>query len=252
MSYQQPSHGQQPYGPGPGYGAPTPPRQRNNLTLILVLAIGLPLLLLGGCATLLISVGNSTDGQERDSLTTQANPTNDDPAAQAQPSDGPAADQPVQSTTPVTSAPPAVEQQGSKPAKVGESITLQGTDPGLKVTVTLIQVFSPATPSSDFLKPKSGFRYVAVQVTLANQGQAVYNGAPGSGAYLIDTEGQQYRDTYGEVREGPGFPGLVTMNAGDNRKGVIVFEIPESARPAKFQFGLNSGFASQTGGWTLG
>ncbi|UBU09966.1 DUF4352 domain-containing protein [Nonomuraea gerenzanensis] len=136
-------------------------------------------------------------------------------------------------------------------ARVGGALTLQGTDPALKVSVTLNRVINPATPASDFLKPQSGNKLAAVEITLTNAGQAVYTDAPTTGAWLIDAEGRQYRFSLSNVTEGQSFGGTVTVNAGDSRKGVIVFEVPEAVRLTTFQFGLNYGIASQKGEWTL-
>ncbi|MDP9849663.1 hypothetical protein [Streptosporangium lutulentum] len=51
------------------------------------------------------------------------------------------------------------------------------------------------------------------------------------------------------MQEGVSFGGSVTMGAGDSRKGIIVFEVPQAAKISKFQFALNSGFADQKGEW---
>ncbi|MEV0826046.1 DUF4352 domain-containing protein [Nonomuraea rubra] len=177
------------------------------------------------------------------------------PAA-TQPATQPAATPPAASQPATNQPTPGQTGQGptgQQPAtaRVGGTLTVQGMDPGLKVSVTVNRVVNPATPASGFLKPKTGNKLVAVEVTLANAGQAVYTDAPTNGAWLIDGQGQQYRSTLSNVTEGQGFGGTVTVNAGDSRKGVIVFEVPEPAALAKFQFGLNSGIASQKGEWTL-
>ncbi|MBF8188262.1 DUF4352 domain-containing protein [Nonomuraea sp. K274] len=166
-------------------------------------------------------------------------------------------------TTPPSSAPgqepsSAPEQQQEQPpqqpasAKVGDTLTLEGIEPGLKVDVTVNQVVSTATSANTFIKPDSGKRFVAVQVTLTNKGTDVYSDSPTNGAWMIDNEGQQYRASIvADVREGESFGGSATINTGDSRKGMIVFELPESATPAKLQFALNSGFAEQKGEWRL-
>ncbi|MFD0472721.1 DUF4352 domain-containing protein [Nonomuraea thailandensis] len=119
------------------------------------------------------------------------------------------------------------------------------------MSVTLSRVVNPATPASDLLKPKAGNKLVAVEVTLANAGQGVYSDAPANGARLIDGQGQQYRSSSSNVTEGPGFGGTVTVDAGESRTGVIVFEVPETATLARFQFGPDSGTAGQKGEWRL-
>ncbi|GAA2856465.1 DUF4352 domain-containing protein [Nonomuraea rubra] len=173
------------------------------------------------------------------------------PAASQPAASQPAANQPAQGQTGQRQTGQGQTGQQPATARVGGTLTVQGMDPGLKVSVTVNRVVNPATPASDFLKPKTGNKLVAVEVTLANAGQAVYTDAPTNGAWLIDGQGQQYRSTLSNVTEGQGFGGTVTVNAGDSRKGVIVFEVPEPAVLATFQFGLNSGIASQKGEWTL-
>lgn len=227
MAYQQGPPGQPPnYGPPPGYGYPPPPPPKKSNTPIILMVIGVAaVLLFGGCAALVAVVGSN--------------------APEVVTATAPQASKPTQAAKAPTSAPPAAA------AAVGSAITLQGLDPGLQVEVTVTKVVAPATPGNEFLKPKAGNRYVAVELQLANKGQAVYDDSPSNGAILIDDQGQQYRAGFGEVREGVALT-AATIASGDSRKGVIVYEIPEGVKLAKFQFGLNSGFASQKGEWTLG
>ncbi|NJP92772.1 DUF4352 domain-containing protein [Nonomuraea sp. FMUSA5-5] len=288
--YAQPPYAQPPYAqpsypprPDPGYLEPVPPPSpRDNRALVVLLAIGVPLLLLGACAAVVMVL---TDTGKSAVLTGTGGPNMVMPTQDPLASDPPAADDaagdaagdavgdpaglpsadtlgqlqptnPADPTNPANLANPADQQaqgQGQQPttARVGGALTLQGTDPSLKVSVTVNRVVNPATPASDFFKPQTGKKYVAVEVTLTNAGQAVYSDSPTNGAVLIDAQNQQYNSAIANVSEGQGFGGSVTANAGDSRKGVIVFEIPQSAQPAKFQFALNSGFASQKGEWTL-
>ncbi|MGR6916956.1 DUF4352 domain-containing protein [[Actinomadura] parvosata] len=193
----------------------------------------------------------------------QANPANPaDRAGLGQPGSGQSGVGQPPATTPATNQQAqgqtnqqaqSQSQTGQQPttARVGGALTLQGTDPSLKVSVTVNRVVNPATPASDFLKPQAGKKLVAVEITLTNAGQAVYTDAPSTGAWLIDAEGQQHRFSLSNVTEGQSFGGTVTINAGDSRKGVIVFEVPQAAQLTKFQFGLNYGIASQKGEWTL-
>ncbi|WP_156325392.1 hypothetical protein [Nonomuraea sp. SBT364] len=43
----------------------------------------------------------------------------------------------------------------------------------------------------------------------------------------------------------------VTLAAGDQRRGTLVFEVPKNAKIERFQFALESGFAEQKGEWRL-
>ncbi|MFI6296698.1 DUF4352 domain-containing protein [Nonomuraea sp. NPDC050790] len=229
-------YGQQPP-PGYGYQPPTqpPPPKKSNTLVIVLLAVGVPLLLLASCTAVFVAIG---DGAPRESVVTQPNPT----GAQQPPAAVASAPQETQAAEEPAAAPSA--------AQVGGAITLKGMD-DLTMAVTLNQVFDPATPAEDYMKPKAGTKFVALQLTLENAGQTVYSGSPSNGAYVIDDQGQQYQATYARVREGQGFDGTATISAGDARKGVILFAVPEAAKLVKFQYALNSGFADQKGEWAL-
>jgi archaellum component FlaG (FlaF/FlaG flagellin family) len=231
---------QQPYGYGYQQPTPPPPPKKSNVGLIVLLAVGIPLLLLGGCGVVVAIIGSADTGG-RESLVTEA----DEPNA-VMPSNAP-----VSSAPPAETNAPEPEPEQASTATVGGAITLQGRDPGLKVKVTVTKVVDPGTPAQDFMKPKTGNKFVALEITMENVGQTVYSDSPTNGAMLIDGEGQQYRTTLFDVREGQSLNGSATINAGDTRKGMIVFEVPESTKPAKFQMALNSGFADQKGEWTL-
>ncbi len=232
--YPPPGHGyEQPYGgpyppPGHEYGYGEPPRKPGKGAAFWLLVACAPILLLFGCVAAVVSVGGDT------TVTTRKDrPT----AAQSAP------------ITETEKAPTQEPESGPSTATVGGTITLKGIDSDLQVAVTLEKVVENATPKVDFLKPKDGSRFFAIQLTLKNTGQKAYSDSPSNGALLIDTEGQQYRSTFGDVQEGVSFAGSVTMGSGDSRKGVIVFEVPKTTKIEKLQFALDSGFADHKGEW---
>lgn len=229
------------YGPGYSYPPPPPSRKTNSALLVLGIVGAALLVLAGGCVAVVAVIGSGVPAPR---VITDTAP----PIAQADPAIPP---DPV---SPVEQPPPAGQgdetQPSSAPVAVGGTITLQGNDPGLMVAVTVTKVVPQATPSNQFLHPKTGFRYVAIELQLHNVGQAVYDDFPSNGADLIDDQGQQYSSTFGEVAEGVKLSS-VSVTTGDTRKGVILFEVPEQVRLAKFQFGLNSGFARQKGEWMI-
>lgn len=151
---------------------------------------------------------------------------------------------------PSTAAGTPAETASAAPqtAKVGDTITLTGDDPGLKVAVKLNKVLDPAEPADEFFKPKDGERYYAVELIVKNVGTAVYQDSPSNGAVIVDAEGQQYNPTIVDVKGGVAFSS-VTVTPGKIRKGLIAFAIPKGAEIDTFQMGLNSGFATQKGEW---
>ncbi|MEV5888833.1 DUF4352 domain-containing protein [Nonomuraea fuscirosea] len=223
------------------------------MALIVLLAVGVPLLLLSGGAAVAMVLTDTGGGTVADGATLvlpSREPLDEPPA---QDTTDPATGQTGQDAAGQTGQGSVGQtgQTGRGAVAVGEAVTLAGRTPGLQMTVTVNQLVAAATPASDLLKPTAGAKLVAVQVTLVNTGQAGYGDAPSNGAWLIDTQGRQYRSTVYGVREGQSFGGSATINAGDSRKGMIVFEVPEGVVPAKFQFALDSGYAEQKGEWTL-
>lgn len=232
---QPPQYGQPPY-PPPGYGHPgqRPPKKSNTGLIVLAVIGGIVLVLFAGCGALIAL--SSSSGP--DVVTATAPPATHAAEPQQKTDDAQAGglDQ--------------AEGGAQQPAQVGGTLPLKGFQ-GLQVDVTVTKVELKATPANDFLKPKAGNRFVAIEIKLDNKGQAAYEDSPSNGAVVIDDQGQQYRTTFAEVKEGQAFQGSVTMSSGDSRKGVLVFEVPEGAKLAKLQFALNSGFADQKGEWVL-
>lgn len=143
-------------------------------------------------------------------------------------------------------------QQARQVAKVGDRITLKGTDENLKVAITVLK--PPRTVrSTDGSKPtRKGMRFVGVQLALENVGTAVYDDSLTNGSVLLDAEGQKYNTILvTEIAAGP-VVDLVKMAPGKKRKGYLVFEAPKGVRPVTLQIALDSGMAPQTGEWALG
>ncbi len=137
----------------------------------------------------------------------------------------------------------------AKEAKVGDTIQLRGTDEGLVIDATVVKLVDPATPQEGF-EPEPGIRLVALQVRLNNSGTIVYDDSPSNGAVLIDSQGQSF-DEYGAyIKEGPGLANA-KISPGDSRLGFLVWQVPEASQLATFQFTLDSGFAPETGEWSL-
>ncbi|TYB63871.1 DUF4352 domain-containing protein [Nonomuraea sp. PA05] len=238
------------YGGGPpyGYGPPAPPPPRRGLGLVLALAIGVPLLLIGGIATawfvLIAPVRDSITSATVAPAETREN-AEPDAAAPDEPSGGP-------SDAPAEEPAPGGDDGDPLTSEPGGTVTLKGMEAGSKMAVTLNRAWSEARPTQDSVQPKPGNRLMAVQLTLTNKGRVTYKDAPMNGAVVIDSEGQQYPFSIAYVEQGQQFHWATTIDPGDSRKGLVVFEVPEGARMTTLQFTLNSGYADQHGEWKLG
>ncbi|MEU7340853.1 DUF4352 domain-containing protein [Streptomyces sp. NPDC007074] len=156
---------------------------------------------------------------------------------------------------------PAAKAGGQKPAvkksatpdvaQVGDTIALKGMDDGSKLDVTVVKVVDPAKGADEFTTPASGKRFVGVQFRLVNTGSAAYSDSPSNGAQLADKDGQQFAATFGDISAGPSMAAEVKLKPGAKALGWIVFEVPKASKVSVVQFGMDSGFADQTGEWKL-
>ncbi|MDF5751540.1 DUF4352 domain-containing protein [Spongiactinospora sp. TRM90649] len=163
---------------------------------------------------------------------------------------------PIEELSAVYDAPPAAGRvaqvrQDTRPARLGETIMLRGSG-DVEITVTAKRVVNTGTPASDLLRPKSGHRYYAVELTIGTRSSVPYTGVPADGAVVSDADGNRYpASAIGDVREGVPL-GSLSIAPGDSRKGLVVFEVPEKARISALQLGLDTGFTDQPAEWHFG
>lgn len=164
----------------------------------------------------------------------------------------------------VTSGPPTSSSAGgsaantagsgstSQPqlATVGDTLTLQGSG-GESLAVTVDQVMDPLPVGSDD-QADGGQRFVGVQITLRNVGSVPYSDSPSNGATLLsNTNEQAQREIVTGGPCGNDFASSVNISPGDTEQGCVPFEMPTGQTSNAFQFTLDSGFANQTGQWSL-
>ncbi|WP_042376699.1 DUF4352 domain-containing protein [Streptacidiphilus melanogenes] len=140
-------------------------------------------------------------------------------------------------------------QSSSKAAKVGDTIALKGMDTSADVTVVKI-VDNPAG-ADDYTTPDSGKRFFAVQFRIKDTGSKAYSDSPSNGAKLVDSQGQSYDADVSDTKAGTSFPATVNLSPGATGLGFITFQVPSNAKITQIQFGLDSGFADQTGQWNV-
>jgi hypothetical protein len=155
------------------------------------------------------------------------------------------------STTPAETTPVEETPAQSSPTegKVGSTLSLTGND-GETMDVTVTGVLDPAT-GGEFDQPSAGTRFVGIKVRLKNTGGTPYSDSPSNGAALI-TNTDEEADSTITVGGSCNSPSDVKIAPGDTRDVCIPFEVKTAQKGTKFQFTLDSGFADQTGEWSLG
>lgn len=138
-----------------------------------------------------------------------------------------------------------------KVAKVGDTIALTGTEDGSKLDVTVVKTVDPAKSADEFTSPDTGNRWIGVQFQLVNTGTVAYSDSPGNGTQIADDQGQQFTSTFADISAGPSMASSVNLKPGAKALGWVVFEVPKASKGATVQFGMDSGFADQTGEWKL-
>jgi hypothetical protein len=141
---------------------------------------------------------------------------------------------------------------GTKRAHVGGAITLNGSQDGLTMDVTVVKVVDAAKPTHIVFGPKKGTHFVAIRIELVNSGTKMYRDTSSTGAALIDDNLHNY-DAYDADFTGLVGPGFASpkIAPGGKRAGSITFEVPDGRTPIIFQFRLDSGFGPDTGLWSL-
>lgn len=137
-------------------------------------------------------------------------------------------------------------------AKPGDTIALKGNDPADTADVTLVKVVDNAEGEDEFTHPADGKRFVSVQFRIKASGKKAYSDVPGNSAKLLDAQGQAFGSTVADTKAGPSFQVPANIAPGESALGFVTFEVPKDIKVDKAQFGLDSGFAPQSGQWKLG
>jgi hypothetical protein len=168
-----------------------------------------------------------------------------------------ACNEPTVTTTPDTPRKTAEKTAAPAPkkktARIGDTLTLEGQEPGQQLAVTLKKWADPAKSSDEYITPQDGHRWVAGRFELKNTGTKTYRDSPSGGAQVADTDGQRFHATLanGNLTVGPEMTWDLKLPVGEKALGWIVFEIPKGSKARSVQFTMNSGFADQTGQWTI-
>jgi Fibronectin type III domain len=107
-------------------------------------------------------------------------------------------------------------------------------------SVTATQLVDPATAAAGSGLPDSGYRFVAVELTLVNSGTtATIEGNANYSATVLGSDGQTYSADYGTVAECANFDsGDFQLPPSDSVTGCVVFELPTSVTVQSVEFTL--------------
>jgi Domain of unknown function (DUF4352) len=132
---------------------------------------------------------------------------------------------------------------------IGTAIKVAGESSGEKYKVTLTGVVNPATESDGLSLLPAGDILVAVELTVQNVGSGTRNDDVLDDSTLIDSGGHTYAGlgsgleyTVSQCQTFSG--GEVTLPPGQSESGCVIFQIPSSAVPARFQYQPDAGFGS--------
>lgn len=144
---------------------------------------------------------------------------------------------------PITSTP--------SPSPLGTSETVHDFY-GDAFAVAATQVVDPASAASGSGLPDSGYRFVAVQLTVDNTSSQEIDGDANDALSVTGSDGQTYSADFGSVSECSNFSsgsGIIDLQAGDSASGCVVFELPTSVSVHSMSFSLSSGYLD-TAEWT--
>ena len=144
----------------------------------------------------------------------------------------------------------ASQTSAAHQAVIGDTLKLQGSG-GELMAVTVDQVMDPLQVGSAD-QADAGSRFVGVQITLKNVGSATYSDSPSNSATLLSNTNEQAKTAI--VSGGPcgnDFQSSANIAPGATEQGCVPFQVPTGQSATSLQFTLNSGFANQTGQWSL-
>lgn len=132
---------------------------------------------------------------------------------------------------------------------IGAPIELKTFDTTLTATVTGYRVAT----GGQYDKVPAGGQLVGVDLSLENTGSAPYSDSPGNGAALTLTDGTPINPTFplGGDCVSSDFSSSTAIPAGATRSGCLAFKLKAGQEAADFRFTPDSGYADDTGTWTL-
>lgn len=130
---------------------------------------------------------------------------------------------------------------------IGDTITLTGTNIGVRLRTTVTGLIDPAQGSP---RPPAGKRYVGVELRLRSTGIAIHD-SPIENALLRYPGGAARPAAGAEAPCSHGFDGTVRITDERPARGCLLFALPESAEPREFVLALETVPAEAGGRWSV-
>jgi hypothetical protein len=130
------------------------------------------------------------------------------------------------------------------PAAIGTAQTVHDfyDDP---FSVTASRVFDPATAATGSGLPDSGYRFVAIQVSLVNNSTEEISDDANFAMTVTGSDGVTYTADFGAVSQCTNFyngSGFFVLALGDSTSGCVVFELPAAVTVQSISFSLAQGY----------
>lgn len=131
---------------------------------------------------------------------------------------------------------------------VGDTMEIGGNT-GLDIKLT--NVIKPATGDpDDDSTPDPGKNFVAVELTITNEGTSSYSDDANSDVSVIGSDNQTYTFDVNDVTECTNFDeGDYTLSSGESASGCVVFQLPSNVTVSRVQFTDESAENSGTAEW---
>jgi Fibronectin type III domain/Domain of unknown function (DUF4352) len=113
------------------------------------------------------------------------------------------------------------------------------------LSVTVSQVFDPASAAAGAGLPDAGYRFVAVLASLVNNSTEEISDDADFTMTVTGTDGQTYTADFGSVSQCTGFQynsGFFDLAPGDSTSGCVIFQVPTAVSVQTISFSLAQGY----------
>jgi hypothetical protein len=131
---------------------------------------------------------------------------------------------------------------------IGDTITLTGSNIGVRFDVTVTGLIDPATTAR---RPREGMRYVGVGLQMISTGITILDDELNDGLLRYGARGRAPAVLGVKAGCSNGFQRVIRIEVGLAEQGCMLFELPSSARPRQFQLALEQVPAQAGGRWRL-